>query len=104
MKYFLCKIPTKALERLIYYSNMGAKSRSEKTKRSYVGRILTACNILCDCGILTTRERIATSKHFRCLVYLSDCDGNCQECKYAVWRAENLGELKIVGCNRGDVI
>lgn len=29
-----------------------------------------------------------------------ECDGNCQECEYAVWQTENLGESKIVGCGK----
>ena len=102
MKYFLCKVPTKALERLMYYASMGSKAQSDKTKRGYIARITTACSILADCGIFTIQERIDASKHFRSLVY--ECDGNCQECEFAVWRAENLGESKIVSCKRGKMV
>ena len=100
MKYPICKIPTKVIERLIHYSNMGAKCNSEIEKREYIARIITCCSVLYDCGILTFNERVYVSRHFRTLVYFP-CDGNCQECEYAIWITENLGESKIVGCRIG---
>ena len=69
MTDFINKIPDKAFKRLNGYSNMGYVSRTQKVKESYIARIITACSILEDCGILTLQERIEASHYFRSRVY-----------------------------------
>ena len=101
----LAKIPLRTIDRLERYVR-GGRASAEKYRISYEASIITACSVLFDTEVITMSEREFLSHYYRNRLYNGgnaqpSCDGNCQECEYAVWFTENLGESRIIGCKMG---
>ena len=63
------KIPINTLKRLDEYAVKGFASGSMEEKAHWDDRIVTACSVLWDGGILDLSERIEVSRFYRSRVY-----------------------------------